>query len=1048
MRSIVQWSVNRPAVANLLMLFLLLMGGYSAWTMQREMFPEFSLDRIQVSVVYKGASAEEMEESVCVKIEEEIAGLEGVDRITSRSVEGRCQVMVELETDCDLAKAYNDIKNAVDQVDTFPDESETPLTVEITRKRAVIKVAVFGDLSEQALTAMAEKVKNDLMQMPEISQVELIGNREHEISVEIPENNLRKYGLTLAGVADLIKRNSLDLPAGTIQADTGKVLIRTKGLRYTAKEFEDLIVLSRIDGTVVPLSQIATLRDSFEEVDIRARMDGKPAIIVKVDKTSRQDAIEIADKVKAYVKEKNATLPETIRLAAWDDDSLIIKSRLSLLVRNGLQGLFLVLVILALFLRIRTALWVAMGIPISMMGAFFFLDLYGFTLNMISMFSFIIVLGIVVDDAIVIGENIYQQLEAGETPLTAAVEGAGQMAYPVINAVTTTIVAFAPMLFVAGMMGKFMSVFPLAIMAVLLVSLAEVFVILPSHLAHMKLEQDMTRRWSPFVMLERVRRAVDEQLQRFIDTVFVPVMDSIMTHRYIFLAAAVASLVFCFGLVAGGRISFVLFPKVDSDRITATLILPEGTSIKATEAAVAKFENAAREMAALYPRKDGKSIIQHIFSLAGGTLDNEESGSHVAEVVVRLISSEERGIASSKITAAWRELTGEIPDTLALTFGSGAGPGKRLGGRPIEVQLLGDDMDQLLAAADSLKRELAQFTGVEDVQDSYRPGKNEFRLSLKEGARQLGISLADLARQIRSSFWGEEPLKVQRGRNEVTIRVRYPENERMAPGDLENMKVRTADRKEIPFKHVAQVVEDHGPAIIKRVYGHRAVTVTADVDEDKANAREVLAKLSEGFFEKLKRDHPGLSILLEGQQKETQESMGSLFKGFVVALFLIYILLVNMFRTYTQPLIIMAAIPFAFIGIFIGHLLFGMDFTMLSMFGVMALAGIVVNDSLLLLEASNREHDKGLSRHDALIAGARNRFRQIILTTLSTIAGLTPIMLETSVQAQFLKPMTITVVFGLLASTVLILLLIPALSIIRHDILTKFAGSAAQPRTE
>jgi hydrophobic/amphiphilic exporter-1 (mainly G- bacteria), HAE1 family len=1040
MKRIIQWSIERPAVANLLMVFLLVIGGYSAWTMQREMFPEFSLDRVQVSVVYKGASPDEIEESIVAKIEEEISGLEGIKKVSSRSVEGLGQVIAELEPDSNVSKIREDIKNAVDQIDTFPDESEVPLTVEMTRKRPVIKVAISGEVPEEVLTGLAEKVKNDFLSMPDISQVELFGNREYEIWVEISENTLKKYGLTLSQVADLIKKSSFDLPAGTIQADTGKVLLRAKGQRYNAKEFEDIVVLSKVDGTVVRLNEIAVIKDTFEDVDIQARVDGKRAVIVKVEKTSQQDAVDIADKVKAYVKEQNSVLPPSINMTVWDDDSLLIKSRLSLLTRNALQGLAVVAIILALFLRLRLAFWVAMGIPISIMGSFFFLGLYGATLNMISMFSFIVVLGIVVDDAIVVGENVFQKFDEGEPPAKAVVNGTVEMAYPVINAVATTIVAFAPMLFVAGVMGKMFKIFPLAIIAVLTVSLVEVFVILPAHLAHMKTREASSHPWNPLVFMEKIRLAVNAALTRFIETRFVPVMDLFMTHRYVFVSGVVAVLIICFGFVAGGRISFVLFPKIDSDRLTARFILAEGTNVKITNDAVKRLEESARVMAEKFPRKDGRSVIENIFSIVGEQFLGQERGSHVGEVSVQLIGSEERGVPSSKMIAMWRDLAGEIPDAIAMTYTTSIGAGPP-GGRPIEIRLLGTDMPRLLAASDGLKRELATFNGVLDIQDSYRPGKDEFRLSLEDGARQLGITLSDLARQVRAGFWGEEPLKVQRGRNEVTIRVRYPESERLATGDLENLKLRTADNKEIPFRQVAKVKEDRGPAIINRFYGRRAVTVTADVDEDTANARDIITKLSEGFFDKLKQDFPGVDILLEGQQKETMESMSSLFQGFFVALFLIYILLVNMFRTYTHPIIVMTAIPFSFIGILFGHVLFGMDFTILSMLGVVALAGIVVNDSLLLIQATNNEIKAGKSHHDALIAGARKRFRQIILTSLSTIGGLTPILLETSFQAQFLKPMTITVVFGLAVSTVLILLFIPALALIRVDLLSKLGLS-------
>lgn len=1046
MKKIIEWSVGRPVVANLLMLFLLLVGGYCAVNMRKEMFPEFSLDRVEVSVIYKGASVEEIEESICTKIEEKITGIEGVKKVTSTAIEGKGTVIAELESYANVNRVLNDIKNQVDQIDTFPTESERPLTVELIVKRPVIKVAVYGDMSETVLTAIADEVKRDLLAMPGITQAVLFGNREYEISIEIPESNLRKYGLTLTQVAEIVKQNSLDLPGGTLRAESGKVLIRTKGQRYTAKEFEDLPIISRVDGTLVRLNRIATISDTFEEVDIQARMNGEPAVIVRIEKTSKQDAVEIADKVKRYVEEKKRELPSTVHLAVWDDDSRLIESRLDLLTRNALQGLALVLVILALFLRLRVAFWVAMGIPISMMGAFYFLTLFDYTINMISMFSFIVVLGIVVDDAIVIGENVYSKMMLGGDSISATVDGTAEVAAPVINSVATTLVAFGPMLFVAGTMGKFMKVFPIAIMTVLVVSLLEALLILPAHLAHMKRQEPATGRWNPLRLLEKLRSTIDRGQQQFVERFLVPFAVWSIRERYVFLASIAAILIFCWGIVAGGRLAFVFFPKVDSDRLSARLILPEGTSLKTTEDAVKKIEKSAREMASRYHRKDGQSVIRNMFSIVGDQLPigvdrSATKGSHAADVIVELLPVEERNVSSSELVSVWRELVGEIPDALSLTFSS-TGGGPSPGGKPIEIILLGDRMDRLLEASEKLKGELARFEGVQDVEDSYRPGKKELRISLKEGARQLGISLADMARQIRANFWGEEPSKIQRGTNEVIIRVRYPEAGRASRYDLEMMRVRTADNKAVPFGQVVEIEEYQGPSNIVRRYGRRSITVSADVDESRANAREIVNKLSGGFLNELKQSFPGVGVVLEGQQKETVESMSSLFKGLIVALFLIYILLANMFRTYTQPLIIMTAIPFAFIGIILGHLAFGMDITILSMFGVLALTGIVVNDSLLLLEASNREIDRGLTLSEALIAGIRDRFRQIILTTLSTAAGLLPLLMETSFQAQFLKPMAITVVFGLVTSTVLILLLVPCLAVIREDVL-KWLGKEA-----
>ncbi len=1035
MKKLVEWSVNRPALANILMVFLLAGGGWLAVGSQREVLPEFSLDRIMVSVVYKGASAEEIEESICVKIEEEVAGVEGVKKITSEARENLGTVTVELRDGADIQKALDDVKNEVDQIDTFPDDAETPVIVELKQTRSVIKVSVLGDVSEKVLTSEAERVRDDLLRLPGISQVDLAGDREHEILIEVSEATLRKFGLTLQQIAGIIQRNSLDLPGGTLEGKSGKILVRTKGRLYEADQFEQIQILTDEQGRVRRLGEIAEITETFEDIDLQPRMEGKPAIIVNVGKTSEEDALEIADNVKAYVKKQNKLLPPGIRLAVWADDSIVIRSRLELLTTNALQGLALVFVILSLFLRLRLAFWVALGIPISILGSFVFLEPTDFTLNMITMFSFIVVLGVVVDDAIVIGENVYSKASSGVPPVRAAVDGTVELAYPVINAVATTIVAFAPMLFVAGTMGKLMHVFPVAIIAVLLVSLFEVFIILPSHLAHMKASEDLTRRWSVFSVAERIRGWFDVRLHRFIDGPYTSTVETVMRYRYVFCAAVIAVWVLSIGLVASGRVLFVIFPKMDSDTLSAKIQFPEGTSFATTLRAIDTLEKSAAALNDRFPTKEDKPIVEYIVSLAGQELVGNEQGSHTADVIVQLLPSEERGIPSAELAAAWRDTVGGIADAQALTFSTELPGAPRPGGEPIEIHLLGDDPKALRTASALLRQKLATFEGVQDIQDSYRPSKPEMRLALNEEARQLGITLSDLASQVRANLWGVEALVIQRGRNEVTVRVRYPERGKAEPGDLERMKILTPDGRELPFLQAARVTRYRGASVVNRIHRQRAVTVTADVDEQRANADMIVARLSQSILKEIPNNIPGVSVLVEGQKKEAAQSLGSLVKGFIVAVLLIYVLLVNQFRTYTTPLVVMAAIPFSIIGVIVGHIIFGMSLTLFSMFGVLALAGIVVNDSLLLVHTMSAEIERGKSLQEALSIAGRSRFRQIILTSLSTMAGLTPILAETSFQAQFLKPMTVAVVFGLLFATFLILLFVPALMVIRDDIL-------------
>ena len=689
MRKFVEWGVKRPALANCLMLFLVVMGGYYALHTRREVMPEFNLDMIMVSVVYKGASAEEIEESICIKIEEKVAGIEGVKKITSEAREGIGRVTVELHSHADARKALDDIKNEVDQIDTFPKDSETPIVVEMKRNLSVINLCVYGDATEKALRAIAERARDDLLLRPGISQVELFGDRDHEILIEVNEHTLRKHGLTIGKISETIRNNVLDLPGGTLEGDAGQIMVRTKGQLYKAEQFKDLPILTSSTGTIVRLNELARITETFEDVDVKARMAGKPAIVVNVKKTSEEDALKIASEVKAYVKKQNESLPHDVRMAVWADSSIVIKSRLELLTTNGIQGFILVFIVLSLFIRLRLAFWVALGIPISILGSFAFLGMTDFTLNMLTMFSFIVVLGVVVDDAIVIGENVHTKSQEGLPQVRAAIEGTAELAYPVMNSVATTIVAFAPMLFVAGTMGKLMRIFPVAIIAVLLVSLFEAFLILPSHLAHMKATENTRRWWSVFVIVEKIRSRFDQWLQRFIEGPFTRISQLAIRNRYIFCALILSVFIMSLGLVASARVGFVLFPKMDSDTLSAKLVFPAGTNFDNTLKAVEMLEQSARTLDNEFPRKDGKSIIKYMFSLAGQELTGNATGSHVADLVVQLIPSEERGIASFELMSAWRAKVGTVPGALAVTFSTELPGVPKPGGTPIEIRLLG-----------------------------------------------------------------------------------------------------------------------------------------------------------------------------------------------------------------------------------------------------------------------------------------------------------------------------------------------------------------------
>ncbi|MFQ5895753.1 MAG: efflux RND transporter permease subunit, partial [Nitrospinota bacterium] len=773
----------------------------------------------------------------------------------------------------------------------------------------------------------------------------------------------------------------------------------------------------------------ARVVDGFEDSDKSGRFNGKPAALIVIFKTEDEDALGIAEKVRNYVREKRLRIPLGMHLTHWADLSRLIQDRLDLLLRNGRIGLLLVFLSLWLFLNVRLSFWVALGLPVALMAALGFVAFSGGTLNMLTLFAFIMVLGILVDDAIVVAENIYTHVRRGEGFLTAAVEGCAEVALPVIGTVTTTIVAFVPLLFVEGMIGKFMAILPVAIIAALTASLIESLFILPSHLAHwLRPPREGTRG-------ARARARIEGALEWWIRRVYAPSLRFCLEARYLVLASAIALFAVTLGFAIGGHARFLFFPKFDSDWVEAKLLFPQGSPVEQTAEAARRVERAAMALEEDFRSKTGEPIVKHVFTVLGEHVEGVQStaeGSHAAQVIVELLPSERRGIASADIVNRWRERTGPIPDAISLSFG-GAGA-RPPGGKPIGVRFAGDDVATLRRAAEALKDELRKYPGVHDVEDDFRLGKLELQAALKPQARVLGVSLQDLAFQLRARFFGLEALRVQRGREDVKVKVRYPPEERRALGAVENVRIRTASGAEIPFYEVADVRTSRGLAEIKRVDRKRVVSVTAEVDAARANPTEVLNDLRRGFFPDLMRRFPGVRLRFEGQAEETRESVGSLFRGFTIAAVVIYGILATLFRSYFQPLVVMSAIPFGIVGAVWGHIIMGFDISIMSLMGIVALSGVVVNDSLILLDFVNRFVAGGMRVEEALRTAGTSRLRPIVLTTLTTVAGLGPMLLERSFQAQFLIPMAVSLCFGLVFATGITLVLVPVISLIGNDI--------------
>lgn len=1035
-KSLTQWSINNKVAVNLIMIFVIVAGTLTVLKMRREMFPQFALDMINVSVVYPGASPAEVEEGICIKIEERIKGIEGIDRIIARAYEGRGSVTVELDSKADVQRVLDDIKAEVDRIDTFPEEAEEPVVSEIINRNPAIKVAVYGDVSEKLLHATAEKIRDDLIDTGPISLADLTGVRAYEISVEVSEENLRRYGISFDYIVNAVRTGSIDLPGGVVKTSKGEILIRSKGQLYTGREFENVPLITLPDGTVVRLGQVATVTDGFEDTDIKTRFNGKPAAMVQVNRTSKEDVIEISNVVYDYVEKYRDSMPKGIQIAIWSDISKLVRGRINLLLRNGFQGIILVFITLALFLNLRLAFWVAAGIPISFMGAFMVLDYIGATINMISLFAFIMTLGILVDDAIIIGENVYTHFGRGKSPREAVVDGLKEVGAPVVMAVTTTVVAFTPLMFISGIMGKFIAIMPMAVIAILVVSLGEALVILPAHLEQaLSRSQHTAGRISAWH--ESIRERVERRLVQVIERYYSPAINYVIKNRYFTFSIGVGILIISLGIIQGGYVPFVFMPKGESDWMVAEIGYPLGTPFEVTENSISYLEKKAFELNNQFQKEAGKNgnLVVNTFSLVGIIPWRDwkpgVKGAQVGEVWLELVSAEKRPkLSVSVILNKWRSLVGEIPGVEKLVFSTiQGGPA----GNPIEIQLSGRDFVQLQQAADELKAEIATYPGTFDIADNFKPGKPEKQVRIKDGAKSLGITMSDLARQLRQAFYGEEALRVQRGRNDLKVMVRYTENDRRRISSIEEMRLRTADGQEIPIEEVAVITHGRAYSTIQRVDRKRVITVSSDLDEAAANASKIVAGLKADFLPKLIKRFPGIKYDLEGQEKRTRESLGSLKKGFPLALMGMFLLLASQFRSYIQPVIIMVAIPFGLIGAIAGHLVMGMHFTMISIFGVVALSGIVVNDSLILIDFINRAVSGGQDVNTAVAQSGKARFRPVLLTSVTTVAGLLPLLLERSFQAQFLIPMAVSISFGLLAATVLTLLFVPTLYLIVSD---------------
>lgn len=1042
MKALVRWSVANSPAMNIIMLVVLGTGAWCVASLQREFWPYYDLDEIEVRVAYRGAGPEEVEEAICEKIEAAVSSISGIETIYSTATEGSGQVRLELHADVDkpdVQRILGEVQAAVNQIPSFPALAEAPVIRQRVPNSTAIQVGIIGpddDSIESALRLrrIAENIRDELLAYPSMSQVELQGVPSFQIDVEVSEEALRKYRLSLSQVAEILREENLEMPGGTLRTDSQEILLVGSNRSSAGREIAE-IPLTLPNGVVIELGELGTVRDEFSDDTSISRMNGRPAIALSVNTTQTEDLLEVGRDVYAYLDAKQ--LPNGYSMVAYRDRSDDVQDRLSLMLKNGWQGLLLVFILLALFLEMRLAFWVAMGIPISLLGACVVMYFTGQTLNLTSLFAFLIALGIVVDDAIVVGENIYVHRSQGKSFAQAAIDGTLEVMPSVVTSVITTVIAFLPMLFVTGRLGRFTTVLPLAVIAMLLISLGECLTILPAHLAHRDNVFLSFMSW----LLTPVRfvasgfawmnRRVCGLLDSFIDRAYIPSLRWSLRHPAIVVSLAVGLLVVSAGIVRSGKVPFVVLPRIDSNVLMLMIAYPNGTPASVTDEATKRLEAAIAEVnqqtikESLTDREEGVVIAMHRAVGHGASSTGEvSSGSHVGSITVSLIDSGYRQISAQEIVSRWRKAAGDFPGTEVLYFSTGPrGPAAA----PIEFSLLAssEDLDRLEVAVDRCTERLAEYPGVFDITAGSKPGKYEYRLKIKDKARQLGVTLGEVSRTVRAAYYGEEAMRLQRGRHEVELRVRYPREQRRSLADFRQLRHRTSDGIERPLTELVDIEVGRSASIIRRIDQKRSITISADVDEDSANAFDISSDLQASFLAQLQAEFPEVTIRWGGQRQQTNESMLSMLYGFVFVIVGMYLLLTIEFKSYIQPLLVLTIIPFGCIGAIAGHFVMGLSLTLFSVYGLVALAGVVVNDSIVLIDFINRRIADGLSVDDALLDAGRRRFRPVVLTSVTTIAGMLPILLETSRQALVLIPMATSLAFGLMLATVLVLILAP-----------------------
>ncbi|MDC3196194.1 efflux RND transporter permease subunit [Gammaproteobacteria bacterium] len=1050
MRTPITWFVKNPVATNLMMMLFLASGTLSYLSLNQEEFPDIEFGLIQVSVAYLGATPAESESAVCLRIEEALEGAENIERLTSTAREGGCDATLELSSGADLNRVLNDVKGKVDAVTTFPAETEKPIVRAFSASGNVMTMALSSQTDDSNLKTVAEDIRNDLLDIDGISTVNIEYIRPFEISIEVSEFTLRQYGLTLDQISRAIDRASLDLPGGTIRTASGEILLRTKGQVYNGDEYENIVVQSYPDGTQLRLGQIATVNDGFEEGYLDARLNGVNSAIIDILRVGDEDIVTSARRIRAWMASADFNLPEGMELNVITDSAVATQDRIGTVATNAYTGLLFVLLILALFLRFKVAVWVAAGIPIAIAGALALFPTVGLTISSLTVMGFILVLGIIVDDAIVVGERIHAFERKGYTPEEAAIEGTMEVSVPVIFGVLTTIAAFLPILLLGGQMGAFFNAIGGVVVFCLLASLVESQLILPGHIAHRKTTGYLGEGTSIVGVWQNLQGKIAGSMEYFAEHGYQRALKKVLKYRYAAWATATGVIIISFALLMSGRVIFQFMPSIEGDTVWGTVVMPVGVPGYITEDAISILEEKALELTAELDEElialkasgaapaSTERVVASVLTIIGGRAPRGGPGSpgrgnagssEVAEVVLYLTPFFERGeISSAEIRDRWREKVGSIPDALELTFVSDAFSA----GDAINYRLEGRDEENLKIASTELRAELARYPGVFDISDSFRAGKQEVQIQILETGKTLGLNLNDVATQVRQAFYGAESQRIQRGSDDIRVMVRYPEDERQSLGNLEDLLIRTPSGAEVPFLSIADFSLGNSYSSINRQDGRRVITVRGDIDRTVVKPDEIRREVIGKFKDKWARDLD-VKLVVGGEGERQLSSLSELFSTFPLAMMVIFALLAIPLKSYTQPLIIMSVIPFGAIGAIFGHFIMGADLVFFSLLGIIALSGVVVNASLVLVVSINRLRDEGMGMVEAVSTAGMMRFRPIFLTSLTTFIGLVPLMITASPATFFIVPMAISLSFGVLFATVITLFLVPSLYVILQD---------------